>query len=822
MKFSLSRIFVISVFTLSSLLAQDEPRKIADSDGDGWCDLWCDLFKEIEHRDKSIDSDGDGVTDFNEMLAMTNPTTVEQNLSDAEKARLAKIRSERKKEILERKWPARKALLDQTLVEGFAPGKKAVDPEIVRSDNAKWRQKMENRKAKALAKNLETEAKLNAIARKYGVKRADEKGTLVGESENGPIFMAPQDAISANTIFADDLWPTGLYNWQDHSQSRGLTGAGITVPIWEANETVPGGGGGAGVLETHSEFDPGNRADLLDTTPVSHHANAVASTIIGGARLDVFRGATNLGKLIRGVAYEGSIDSYDLADFETETSDAVLAGQIFSNHSYGTPGGWETIQIGGTVHWFWRFSEFDEDPRLGIYSPSNIGGTASEDFDEFVETSEIHLPVLAAGNPNNDGPGVSVTHKIIQNGFYVDSNATRDWLNGEDSFDSLLSPATAKNVLTVGSIEDQAGPNIFFSNFSGAGPTDDGRIKPDLVAVGQRNPDLNLGNSLFEANRNNNFSYYNGLTNVNGTINLDGTSFAAPSVTGGLMLAEERRQELFPTASPLLASTWRAAAIHTVSALGNGGPNYRSGWGIFNAVNIAQLLEDEESVGRGSLMKEFTINSGASKTFYVTVPSNTQAGFTLAWSDPAGSPPAFGTIVDDDTAMLVNDLDLVVIDEVANPVTTYFPWTLNPDLVGEDPALRGAPAVRTSTDNRNNVEKVTVDASAQERRLKTTVSPNGALQGGSQKVSLILSGVQLDDPQITGSGFTQNPNNADEFSVTVSTDPGAFYTLETSFNLENGSWSDVATFKAEDSTTTVLTNRNSAQSKQFWRVRRGE
>lgn len=822
MKTSLRKILAISAISLSALVAQEQQRRITDSDGDGWCDLWCDLFKEIEHRDKTVDTDGDGITDYEEMLAMTNPMAEEVVLSDAEKARLATNQSKRRQENLEREWPARKAVLDQTLVEGFAPGKKVIDPEIVRSDNAQWRQKMENRRTQALAKNLETEAKLNEIARKYGVKRADEKGTLVGESENGPIFMAPQDAISANTIFADDLWPTGLYNWQDHSQSRGLTGAGITVPIWEANETVPGGGGGAGVLETHSEFDPGNRADLLDTTPISHHANAVASTIIGGARLDVFRGATNLGNLIRGVAYEGSVESHDLADFEMETSDAVLAGQIFSNHSYGTPGGWSTVLIGATTYWLWDYPAFDEDPRLGIYSPSNIAENASEDFDEFVETSEIHLPVLAAGNPNNDGPGVSVTHKIIQNGFYVDSNVTRDWLNGEDSFDSLLSPATAKNVLTVGSIEDQNGPNIFFSNFSGAGPTDDGRIKPDLVAVGQRNPDLGFGNSLFEANRNNNFSYYNGLTIVNGTINLSGTSFAAPSVTGGLMLAEERRQELFPTASPLLASTWRAAAIHTVSALGNGGPNYRSGWGIFNAVNLVQLLEDEESVGRGSLMKEFTIDSGASKTFYITVPASTQAEFTLAWSDPAGSPPAFGTVVDDNTAMLVNDLDLIVVDESANPATTYYPWTLNPDFVGQSSAVRGAPAVRTTTDDRNNIEKVTVDATAQERRLKITISPNGALQGGSQKVSLILSGVQLDDPQITGSGFTQNPNNADEFSVTLSTDPGAFYTLETSSNLENGSWSDVATFKAEDSTTTVLTNRNSTQSKQFWRVRRGE
>ena len=800
-------------------MAQEKQRQIADGDGDGWCDLWCDLFKEIKHRDKKVDTDGDGNTDYEEMLAMTNPMAEEVVLSDAEKARFATNQSKRRKENLEREWPARKALLDQTLAENFAPGRKAVDPEIVRSDNAQWRKKMEDRRAKAITKKLENEAKLNAIARKYGVKRAGEKGTLAGESENGPIFITPQDAISANTIFADDLWPINLYNWQDHSESRNLTGTGIRVAIWEANEA---GGGGAGLLETHSEFDPGNRADLLDTTAVSHHANAVASTIIGGAQLDVFRGATNFGNLIRGVAYEGELDGYDLNDFTTETTDVVMNGQIFSNHSYGIPGGWSTVQIGATVWWFWAYPNLDEDPRLGIYSPSTPLGNSSEDFDAFVESSEIHLPVLAAGNPNNDGPGGFTIHKIIQNGFYVNSNATRDWLNGEDSFDSLLSPGTAKNVLTVGSILDQAGANIFFSSFSGAGPTDDGRIKPDLVAVGERNPALNFGNSLFEANRNNNFSYYNGLSNVNGTTDLAGTSFAAPSVTGGLMLAEQRRQQLFPTASPLLASTWRAASIHTVSALGNGGPNYRSGWGIFNAVNLVQLLEDEESIGRGSLMKEFTINGGASKTFYVTVPANTQADLTLAWSDPAGNPPAFGTILDDDTAMLVNDLDLTVVDEFTSPVTTHYPWTLNPDLAGEDSALRGAAAVRTSTDDRNNVEKVTVDATVQERRLKITISPNGALQGGSQKVSLILSGVQLDDPQITSSGFTQNPNNADEFSVTISTDPGAFYTLETSSNLQSGSWSDVSSFKAEDSTITVLTNRNTTLSKQFWRVRRGE
>lgn len=801
-------------------------RKLHDSDGDGWCDLWCALHPELKHRNKKIDTDGDGVTDYQEMLLMQNASVADippEQLTPEEERQAALAAQERRVER-QKEWIKRKAILEKTLVEGFASGKRAADPDSIRPDNAEWRKRLQARRDAASAKSLQKEATLNRIAAKYGIKRSSDRGTLVGDSEHGPIFASPQDAISANTIFADDLWPTQpngdpLYPWQDTTQSRNLTGQGIKVSIWEANEA---GGNGAGLLETHSEFGP-NRANLEDTTPLSHHATAVANTIVGAGNLDVFLGGVNEGRLLRGVAYEGEVDGYDLADFETETTDAVLDGQIFSNHSYGINGGWELRQVGATIRWYWAFPNFDEDPRLGLYSPSLATEIGSVDFDNFVHTSKVHLPVISSGNPNNDGPGQAVSHVIIVNNAYQNSTATRDWTNGEDSFDSVISPATAKNVLSVGSILDISGPNIFFSDFSGSGPTDDGRIKPDVVAVGEREGTFGFGDSLLEANRNTNFSYYNGVTPDSlGTTILAGTSFAAPSVTGGLMLAEERRLELFPTASPLLASTWRAAAINTVFALGNGGPNYRSGWGIFNAVNLVELLENDEDLGRGSLIKEFTVHTGVTKSFYVTIPANAQADLTLAWSDPAGNPPAFATVVDDNTAMLVNNLDLVVEDETTSPVTTHFPWTLNPDFAGQSAAVRGAPAERDSMDDRNNVEKVTIDSDPQERRLKISVAPNGTLQGGSQEVSLILTGVELDAPQIVSSGFTQNPTNANEFALTINSDPGAFYTLETSSNLQGSSWTDVLSFKAEDSTTTVLTNRNTAQNKQFWRVRRGD
>lgn len=218
----------------------------------------------------------------------------------------------------------------------------------------------------------------------------------------------------------------------------------------------------------------------------------------------------------------------------------------------------------------------------------------------------------------------------------------------------------------------------------------------------------------------------------------------------------------------------------------------------------------------GAGLSKITVLSGASKSFYVHLPAAVTGELTLAWSDPAGVPAPFGTVVDDPTLMLVNDLDLVAEDTTTEAL--HRPWILNPDLTNKAAAARSAPATR-GEDDRNNVEKITIDPVQHERRLKVTVSPNGALQGGSQKVSLILSGVIPEDPAITAFGLTQNMN---EYGITFSSDPGAWYTLETRPFLESGSWSAASSVRAEESLTTVLTEINPADSRRFWRIRRGD
>lgn len=65
-------------------------------------------------------------------------------------------------------------------------------------------------------------------------------------------------------------------------------------------------------------------------------------------------------------------------------------------------------------------------------------------------------------------------------------------------------------------------------------------------------------------------------------------------------------------------------------------------------------------------------------------------------------------------------------------------------------------------------------------------------------------------------------SNLGKYPVTFSSELGASYTLETSATMKSGSWSDVSTFQAEDSTTTILAKRNKDLNKQFWRVRRDD
>ena len=117
--------------------------------------------------------------------------------------------------------------------------------------------------------------------------------------------------------------------------------------------------------------------------------------------------------------------------------------------------------------------------------------------------------------------------------------------------------------------------DVFMSSFSSWGPTDDGRIKPDISAKG-----VNMYSSTGASNG----SY----------ANFSGTSMAAPNVSGSLLLLQQHYNDL--NGEYMLASTLRALALHTADEAGFApGPDYRFGWGLLNTQRAAQVISQDSN-----------------------------------------------------------------------------------------------------------------------------------------------------------------------------------------------------------------------------------
>lgn len=509
--------------------------------------------------------------------------------------------------------------------------------------------------------------------------------SLQGLNSKGfPIYLKTYDnIISAATTQTNAVQPGGSLGLNLSGSSSFLNNK---LGIWD----------GGAVYAAHQEFT-GKTITINTTVSPLDHSTHVAGTMI----------AKGVYAPAKGMAFNANtLQSYDF-DNDITTISAAASGLLLSNHSYGDVAGWDLNNDGS---WVWYGLPGDSvDYAFGQYSDRAVS------FDQIEYNAPYYLIVESAGNSRGyNGPPIGGTYQ----GYTSATNTTlitktrtaASNISSQYGYDGIATTGNAKNILTVGSVGQLPyGPSgssdIIASYFSSYGPTDDGRVKPDIVGMGENV--LSCGSA-----------------SPTTYITLSGTSMSAPNVTGSLYLLQEYYAEKH-SGSFMRAATLKGLVCATAVDAGNVGPDYMYGWGLLNTKAAAQALTDN---GTKSVIKEDSLSQGQTKTLTVTASGNGPLIATIAWTDPAGTATADG-IVNDRTIKLVNDLDV----RVSDGTTTFMPWILDP-LNPSNPAQKG--------DNiRDNVEQVYIAGAVPGKQYIITISHKGTLQSGGQAYSLIATGI---------------------------------------------------------------------------------
>ncbi len=538
------------------------------------------------------------------------------------------------------------------------------------------------------------------------LKIAEERGWLIehvlptGEvislqgvdSQGMPIYYKTEfNTRAAATTSTDRLWPGGRSGLNLSGSSTFLAGK---LGIWD----------GGSVLASHQELR--NRIQIHDTdASISSHATHVAGTMI----------SAGINPFSKGMAFGApNLRSWDFNNDGPEMAEAA-SSLILSNHSYGRVTGWNFNSTrAGTAsdpQWEWRGNinvSTTEDYNFGYYDDR------AQLWDMIAYHSPYYLIVKSAGNNRNingPAPGLPFWRFNSAGAWELVPQRPAD-ISNNDGYDIISTYGTAKNILTIGAvggIEDgyRRNQDVVMSSFSSWGPTDDGRIKPDLVANGV---------SLYSSASTSNTSYSTS----------SGTSMSAPNTTGSLILLQEHyhlRHNRF-----MLSSTLKALVCHTVDEAGNPGPDYVFGWGLLNTERAALAITNN---GGQSHIEEMQLNSGASIVRTVVASGAEPLRITIAWTDPEAQPlPIDASVLNNRTPRLINDLDL----RVGDGTNTFMPWVLNPN---------NPMSFATRADNvLDNIEQVVVANPIPGRTYTITIShKNQTLARGPQVVSLIATGI---------------------------------------------------------------------------------
>ncbi|MDP9960950.1 S8 family peptidase [Chryseobacterium lathyri] len=582
--------------------------------------------------------------------------------------------------------------------------------------------------------NKENSAKFDSyVSKRYGADRSSEalkeieeqRSNLAGFTPNGkPYFYQKEDTRQVSNANADNLNTAGGVV----GLTNAYNGEGIKYTIFD----------GGRVYAAHTAFDNivGRITNKEATTQIySAHATGVAS-FIGGKSINISGGG--LSGNTRGVAINSTMDSYRFATTtlpgNTTTSTVfqkiLVAQPSISNHSYGVNAGWNLSAAGDSWVWTGAFeSPSDAVDLQGTYF------TNDQNYDQIVYNNPLYIIVKSSGNYFGYGPDYPGTSAFPK--YYTDDNgapvqfAATDTLpttNCSNGADCIGPGSLAKNIIVVGATDVistnnfkyTAASDVVHSDYSSAGPRDDGGIKPDISTTGT---DVFSAATAENTVGSSTFSYGSG------------TSYSAPVVTGVIGLWTQVHKELFSN-QLLNAASAKTLMIHSASEAGNVGPDPWFGWGYINAKKGAELL-----VGKANNTVTFnneTLASGTPNTKNLVASGTEPLKVTISWIDPEYVIPAnltWAAAYNNRSSRLVNDLDLRIIDTTNN--TIYYPWKLN----ATSPMTPATKADNTV----DNVEQVVIDNPVAGRTYRIEITNKGTLKNNAganapQNYSIIATG----------------------------------------------------------------------------------
>jgi hypothetical protein len=488
----------------------------------------------------------------------------------------------------------------------------------------------------------------------------------------------------------------------------GLTGAGQTIAVCDTGMDS----GNTGTL--HRDFtnrvtgfgwSNGVYSASYSWADYDSHGTHVAGSVLGNGTMSTGR--------YKGVAYQANLifqgAQEDLSGIPTDLNS--LFRQAFTN--------------GARIH----------SDSWG-YDDNGYYHTDSRNLDMFTWSNKTMLVLVAAGNAGTDANS-----------------------DGVVDLDSIGSPATAKNCLTVGAAESDrpefsaytwgdSWPDDYPANpiaadeisgaydntnqgvaaFSSRGPCDDGRIKPDILA-----PGTDIISTRSRSTTNTGWGVVSANTNY---LWMGGTSMATPLTAGAVGLTRQwvtttggitnpsgqlLKALLLNGARNMSPGQYGTAATREIPAVR---PSNVQGWGHIDLYNTLQPASNQFL----ALIDTNSLSTGQTNVFTYTVTSGSTNKFiaTLAYADYWGTAGS--------GKQLINDLDLTVIKPGG---TTNF--------------ANG----RTSVDATNNVEMV--ELAADEAGTYTVkVVARTVPSGTTQAYALVVRGPAADETP-TAPVFGANP-----------------------------------------------------------------